>query len=108
MLNVTGVTVDFGTRILFDDITFTVKPSDKIGLAGRNGAGKSTLLKLIIQEDAPSSGTISHPSDYTIGYLPQELKIDSTKPIFEEAKSALGNINELEETQKFIKLQNLH
>jgi len=100
MLNVTGVTVDFGSRVLFDNITFTVKPSDKIGLAGRNGAGKSTLLKLIIGEDKATEGSITKPNDYTIGYLPQELKINSTKPIFEEAKSALGNIQEIERLQE--------
>lgn len=99
MLTLTDITVDFGTRILFDKLTFTVKPTDKIGLAGRNGAGKSTLLKIIAGVGKQSSGTIQFPNDYTIGYLPQELKITSNETVFNEAKSALGHLEELEKKQ---------
>lgn len=100
MLNLTNITVDFGTSILFENITLTVKPKDKIGLAGRNGAGKSTLLKIISGKQEPSSGSISYPTDYSIGYLPQELKITSTESIFEETKSALSKLTALEEKQQ--------
>lgn len=99
MLTLTDITVDFGTRILFDKLTFTVKPTDKIGLAGRNGAGKSTLLKIIAGVGKQSSGAIQFPNDYAIGYLPQELKITSNETVFNEAKSALGHLEELEKKQ---------
>ena len=102
MLTLTNITVDFGTRMLFDKVTFTVKPNDKIGLAGRNGAGKSTLMKIIAGEQQASSGSVTSPNDYTIGYLPQELKITSTETIFNEAKSALSHIEALEERQQDI------
>lgn len=99
MLQINNVGVDFGTRILFEKINLVVKPKDKIGLAGRNGVGKSTLLKLIAGEDHPSSGSITSPKSYSIGYLPQELKIDTDETVFDEAKSALSNVEELEEKQ---------
>ncbi len=102
MLHIDNITVDFGTRILFQEINLVVKPTDKIGLAGRNGMGKSTLLKIIAKQQSPSQGQISHPSNYTIGYLPQELSINSTETIFDEAKSALSGIEQLEQQQEKI------
>lgn len=102
MLQLTNITVDFGSRILFEDISLTVKPKDKIGLAGRNGAGKSTLMKIIAGISPPTTGTITAPKDYSIGYLPQELKIESTETIFNEAKSALTHLETLEERQQFL------
>jgi len=99
MLTVTDLGVDFGTRVLFQDMTFSVKSKEKIGLAGRNGSGKSTLLKLLSGDGSPDDGTITKPKDYTIGYLPQELHIDSERSVFEEARTALGKIEELEAEQ---------
>lgn len=102
MLTVTDVTVDFGTRILFKNLTFSVKPNDKIGLAGKNGAGKSTLMKIIAGKEKNFSGSVSKPNEYSIGYLPQELKITSEETIFNEVKSAFGHLEHLENRQQFI------
>ena len=102
MLNVNNLTVDFGSRILFKGLNFTVKPTDKIGLAGRNGAGKSTLLKIIAGQQDASSGHVSSSNDYTIGYLPQELQITSEETIFDEAKTALSHLERLEQRQQEI------
>ena len=46
------------TFLALDDISFAVKPGERVGIIGRNGAGKSTLLKLISRVTAPSSGVI--------------------------------------------------
>ena len=56
MLNLTNITVSFGGRDLYKDISFQINPKDKIGIAGKNGAGKSTMLKLIVGELIPTSG----------------------------------------------------
>ncbi len=96
MLNIQNLSIHFGGRYLFDNVSLAVGTDDKIGLIGRNGAGKSTMLKLIYGLESPESGKISIPNGYQIGYLPQEIKTDSTKPIFEEAESAMEDLKTLE------------
>ncbi len=46
------------TFLALDDVSFDVKPGERVGIIGRNGAGKSTLLKLISRVTAPTSGMI--------------------------------------------------
>ena len=84
MISLQNISVNFGGRDLYKDITLQIKPKDKIGVVGKNGAGKSTLLKLLIGQETPSSGDVHLPKGYTIGYLPQELNVNSSEPILKE------------------------
>lgn len=79
MLNIQNVSIHFGGRYLFDNVSISVGAEDRIGLIGRNGTGKSTMLKLIYGLESLESGKISLPNGYKIGYLPQEIKTDSEK-----------------------------
>ena len=81
MLNLTNITVSFGGRDLYKNISFQINSKDKIGIAGKNGAGKSTMLKLITGEQQPTSGKINITKSQSIGYLPQELNVSSDEPI---------------------------
>lgn len=47
MLQIENLSLYFGERPLFDGISATINPGERIGLVGPNGAGKSTLLKMI-------------------------------------------------------------
>lgn len=76
MINVSNLTLHFGERPMFDEVSFFIGKEDRIGLVGRNGAGKSTLLKMLAGEDKPDSGSIDKPRDLTVGYLPQTMKHD--------------------------------
>jgi ATP-binding cassette subfamily F protein 3 len=67
---------------LFQNITAQINKGDKVGLVGKNGAGKSTILKLISGKDKPSEGRIHFPKGTTIGYLSQDLKLDTKKSVF--------------------------
>jgi len=46
MISINHVTLGFGSRILFDDVSFQIGPKDMLGLVGNNRAGKTTLLKV--------------------------------------------------------------
>lgn len=96
MINVGNLSVHFGGKPLFEDISFMIQPRDKVGLTGKNGAGKSTLLKIISGLQEPGKGTVSVPSGYRVGYLPQEMKHASGKTIFEEARTAFSEVMSLE------------
>lgn len=96
MITVGNLSVVFGGKPLFEDISFMIQSRDKVGLTGKNGAGKSTLLKVIAKMQEPSKGVVAIPSGYRIGYLPQEMKHASGKTIFEEAKTAFSEVLNLE------------
>ena len=81
---------------MFEDISFMIQSRDKVGLTGKNGAGKSTLLKIISKLHEPTKGTVSVPSGYRIGYLPQEMKHATGKTVFEEARTAFDEVLNLE------------
>lgn len=88
MLNLTNITVSFGGRDLYKNISFQINTKDKIGVVGKNGAGKSTMLKLITGEQKASSGQINSVKSLSIGYLPQELNVESENSILNEVLAA--------------------
>ncbi len=94
MVSVNDLTMEFSARPIFSDVSFVINKNDKIGLAGKNGAGKSTMLKIIAGLRQPSSGTVSKPSEVTIGYLPQQMKLADDTSIINEAKKAFAHIDE--------------
>ncbi len=96
MVSVNGLTINFGGRFLFDNISFLINDQDKIGLIGRNGTGKSTLLKIISGLEEASAGRIIFPKFYKVGYLPQELAVESELTVLAEVYSALHEIVALE------------
>ena len=95
MLNLTNISVSFGGRDLYKNISFQINNKDKIGIVGKNGAGKSTLLKLITGDQQPTSGSIQKQNMLTVGYLPQELKVNSSNSILEEVLTANHEVFDL-------------
>lgn len=96
MIAISNLTFEIGSRALYDDASWHIKPGDKVGLIGANGAGKSTLLRLIVGQYSPSSGTISMAKDLKIGYLNQDLlSYESEKSILHVAMEAFERQNQL-------------
>lgn len=96
MFSVQNISMLFSGLVLFDQVSFLINSNDKIGLVGANGTGKSTLLKLLAKELDFDSGEIVIPEGKTVGYLPQELKNNSTLSIYKETQKAFNQINALE------------
>lgn len=88
MINLEKIGVHLPQGYLFNDISLQINKGDKIGLVGKNGAGKSTLLKLLAGVDQPSEGKIHKPSGYKIGFLTQDIVIDSNQSVFEYLKTS--------------------
>lgn len=96
MISINNLTFEIGSRALYDEANWHIKPGDKVGLIGANGTGKSTLLKLIVGEFSPTSGTISMAKDLKLGYLNQDLlSYHSEKSILHVAMEAFERQNQL-------------
>ena len=96
MISVNNVSVYFGAKPLFEDISFVISAKERIALVGKNGAGKSTLLKLLAGIDEPTQGTISRPKGIRIGYLPQVMQVSDGRTVIGECQQVFSHITELE------------
>ena len=81
MLNLNGITVRLGGRIILDRAAAALPPRSRVGLIGRNGAGKSTLMKVMIGLIDPDEGGVDMPRGTRIGYIAQEAPSGMTTPI---------------------------
>jgi ATP-binding cassette, subfamily F, member 3 len=95
MVSVRNISVSFGSFDLLTDISFLINNQDRIGLAGKNGAGKSTLLRIIAGIHSPTSGQVDYPKDITMGYLPQQMKVNDTTTVLNEAVTAFSELKGL-------------
>jgi ATPase subunit of ABC transporter with duplicated ATPase domains len=75
VLQVSGLSVEVGGRLVVADASFTIMAKDKVGLVGRNGAGKTSLFRVLGGENPPAGGKILTKGGF--GYLPQDPRIES-------------------------------
>jgi ATP-binding cassette subfamily F protein 3 len=80
----------YPTGEVLRDVTWEVKPGDRIGLVGVNGAGKSTQMRIISGLEEPSSGQVVKQGDPRIAYLQQEFDVDPQRTVREELFQAFG------------------
>ncbi len=97
MISVQSLRVEFGARVLFNDLAFSVQPRERIAFAGHNGAGKSTLMKCVAGLIRPTAGMIHAPKGTRIGYLPQEGIHVKGRTLWQETESAFGETMALSE-----------
>ncbi len=103
MISIQNLSIHFTGQDLFTDINFLIREKDRIGLVGKNGAGKTTLIRIIAGLEQPSHGGVVMSDDVTIGYLPQEKNIHSTKTVLEETMTAFEEYHQIE--KKLVQLQ---
>lgn len=81
MLSLSGVTMRFGSKILYEKVDLQLNPDRRYGLVGANGCGKSTLLQLITGEMSPDKGSIAVPSNAHIGTMKQDQYLYDDEPL---------------------------
>jgi len=97
MVSIQDISVSFGSFDLLTNISFLINDQDRIGLAGKNGSGKSTLLRIIAGLQSPTSGLVDMSREVTIGYLPQQMKVDDTTTVMNEVITAFAEVTGLSE-----------
>ncbi len=97
MLTLTNVYLTYGHQDLLQGVTFQVNPRERVGLVGRNGTGKTSLLRLILGQEQPRSGTIALVAGTTMGYLAQDLTVDSQNTLRDELRSAFVELSATEQ-----------
>jgi ATP-binding cassette subfamily F protein 3 len=97
MLALSNIYIQYGDRILLDRVNLVIKPGERVGLVGRNGAGKSTMLKMIAGEMSPQEGQVVRPSNFTLGYLHQDMLLPKGKTVLDETMTAFAEIIALED-----------
>ncbi|RMF27852.1 MAG: ABC transporter ATP-binding protein, partial [Bacteroidetes bacterium] len=96
MLEVSGLQLQFGDRVLFDGVSFALGAQERAGLVGRNGAGKTTLLRIIAGEMSPDAGKVHRPAGSTLGFLHQEMELEGGRSVMEETLRAFEEAKALE------------
>lgn len=77
-MKIENLCMSFGTKTIFDNISFQINNNDKVGIIGVNGAGKSTLFNILLGNLTPDSGSIFLNSKINLGYLPQVIMDDAS------------------------------
>jgi ATP-binding cassette subfamily F protein uup len=80
-LSCQSVSKSFGTRQLFQHLSLSLFPNDRVGLIGPNGSGKSTLLNLLIGAEKPDHGSVVTRRGLKIGYIPQTCEFSDVSPV---------------------------
>ncbi|GAA1937857.1 ABC-F family ATP-binding cassette domain-containing protein [Streptomyces durmitorensis] len=95
-LSVKDVTKSYGTRIVLDQVSFTVRPGEKAAVIGENGSGKSTLLRLLAAVEAPDTGEITVSFPGGTGHLAQTLDLDPDCTVQDAVDLALAELRGME------------
>ncbi len=96
MIDIKGLKLAFGERIIFGGIDWLITDRARVGLVGDNGAGKTTLLRVLSEEMEPDGGSVDRSKSLVVGYLPQDLVELEARPILAYLKRRVG-IAEVEE-----------
>ncbi|MBJ2153273.1 ABC-F family ATP-binding cassette domain-containing protein [Paracoccus sp. IB05] len=89
LLQLSGISLTFGGNPVFDDLSLTVQPGDRVALVGRNGTGKSTLMKVMAGLVEADKGQVVVPAGVTVGYMEQDPDLSGFATLGEFAASKL-------------------
>ena len=97
VLSVENLSMHYGSRTLFEDLSFLIRRGEKVALIGENGSGKTTILKTLTGSVRPDSGTIRLGAQVEVGYYDQEQhNFTETNTLFEEIRASYPKLTDTE------------
>ncbi len=90
MIDIKNLSLSFGEKIIFSNLSLQITDNARLGIVGPNGAGKTTLLRVLTGQIEPDSGTIGRSKGLTTGYLPQDLVELEAVPLMQYLKDRAG------------------
>ncbi|MEN6524466.1 MAG: ribosomal protection-like ABC-F family protein [Anaerolineaceae bacterium] len=96
MLTAHHLSKSYDLQTLFENVTFSINPGDRIGLVGTNGCGKTTLLRILAGVEQTNTGSIYREASLRIGYLPQGFEPEKNTTIADIIGKAIGSISVME------------
>ena len=91
MIQLSNISRQHGSQILFRDASCQILPGTHTGLVGPNGAGKTTIFRIIAGEEEPDAGEVILPKKTTIGYFSQDVGEMSGRSALEEVMATCGS-----------------
>ena len=112
MIDIKNLTLSFGEKVIFKNLSLRIADNARIGLVGANGAGKTTLLRVLMNEAEFDGGAIERSKNLTSGYLPQDLIELEPVPLMQYLKDKAGiskielKLRDIEEKLSQVKKEN--
>ena len=92
---ISNIEKTFGKRVIFDKLSLTIYPGERIGFIGANGAGKTTLFRIMTGKLLVDAGTVAIGKGVKVGHLTQDPVFDPQNTVMDEAELAFAALHEL-------------
>jgi ABC transport system ATP-binding/permease protein len=102
LLRAANLRLSWGSRTIFEDLTFVIEEGERVGLVGVNGSGKSTLMKILAGTTVADKGELQLQRGATVTYLPQEPEFPEGATVASELTVLRGPLREAIEAHERI------
>lgn len=100
LVTVDGLKKSFGVHDIFQNVSFTVRQGEKVGLVGVNGSGKTTLLRCLLDPEFADGGSVKFAGDLRLGYVEQGFDDFREETIWQFMQHACPDILNLREKMR--------